>query len=49
VETIQLGDVHMSYRAERMLWSRHWPALFAGCLILFSLIATARWRRLSQK
>ena len=49
VEMIQLGDMHMSYRAERMLWSRHWPALFAGCVILFSLIATARWRRLSNK
>ena len=49
VETIQLGDMHMSYRAERMLWSRHWPAIFLGCLILFSLIAMARWRRVSHK
>ena len=49
VETIQLGDIHMSYRAERMIWSRHWPTIFLGCLILFSLIAMARWRRVSEK
>ena len=44
VETIQLGDTHMSYRAERMIWSRHWPAIRLGCLIVFSLLAMIRWR-----
>jgi hypothetical protein len=45
VETIQLGDMHMSYRAERLLWSRHWLALEVGCVILYSLIAARRWRK----
>jgi hypothetical protein len=49
VETIQLGDTHMSYRAERMLWSRHWPAIFLGCMIVFSLIAALRWRTSARR
>jgi hypothetical protein len=44
VEMIQIGDPHMSYRAERLLWHRHWLALEAGCVILYSLIAARRWR-----
>src|SRR4051812_40404014 len=45
VEMIQIGDPHMSYRAERLLWNRHWLALEAGCVILYSLIAARRWRQ----
>src|SRR3954466_3582972 len=44
VEMIQIGDPHMSYRAERLLWNRHWLALEAGCVILYSLVAAHRWR-----
>jgi hypothetical protein len=48
VEMIQVGNMHMSYRADRMPWARHWLSLFAGGLILFSLIAIARWRHASS-
>jgi hypothetical protein len=47
VEMIQLGDMHMSYRADRLPWTQHWLPLFVGGLILFALIAAARWRRIS--
>jgi hypothetical protein len=45
VEMIQLGDTHMSYRADRLPWSRHAVPLFVGGMILFSLIAVVRWLR----
>jgi hypothetical protein len=45
VEMIQVGDTHLSYRAERLPWSQHWLPLFVGGVVLFSLIATIRWRR----
>lgn len=45
VEMIQIGDTHMSYRAERLPWSRHWPALLVGGVIVFALIAAIRWKR----
>lgn len=47
VEMIQLGDTHLSYRAYRLPWNQHWLPFFIGGLILFSLIAMARWRRVS--
>jgi hypothetical protein len=45
VEMIQIGDTHMSYRVERLPWSRQWLPLFVGGVIVFSLIAAIRWRR----
>ena len=45
VEMIQVGDTHLSYRAERLLWNQHWLPLFLGGLILFLAIATIRWRQ----
>ncbi len=46
VEMIQLGDMHLSYRAARIPWHRQWPELFAGGIVLFVAIAIVRWRRL---
>jgi hypothetical protein len=48
VEMIQLGDMHMSYRADRLPWSRHWLLMFAGGIVLFSVIASIRWRNSDQ-
>ena len=45
VEMIQVGDTHLSYRAERLFWNQHWLPLFLGGLILFLTIATIRWRQ----
>ncbi|HET6959024.1 MAG TPA: hypothetical protein VFI56_20670 [Vicinamibacterales bacterium] len=46
VEMIQLGDMHLSYRAARIPWNRQWPELFVGGVLLFVAIAIVRWRRL---
>jgi hypothetical protein len=48
VEMIHVGDMHLSYRAERLPWNQHWLALFAGGLILFAIIATIRWRQAAR-
>jgi hypothetical protein len=45
VEMIQLGDMHMSYRADRLPWTQHWLLIFAGGIALFLVIASIRWRR----
>lgn len=36
-ESYRIGNSHMSYRADRLLWARHRTALFAGALIAFWL------------
>ena len=46
VEMIQLGDMHLSYRAARIPWHRQTPELFVGGVLLFVAIAIVRWRRL---
>jgi hypothetical protein len=45
VEMIHLGATHLSYRASRIPWGRHWPLLFAGGIVLLGVIAAIRWRR----
>jgi hypothetical protein len=45
VEMIQLGDLHLSYRADRLPWTQHWLLIFAGGIALFLVIASIRWRR----
>jgi len=45
VDMIQVGNTHLSYRAFRLPWNRHWLPLFAGGLILFGFIAAIRWRQ----
>jgi hypothetical protein len=45
VEMVQLGDMHLSYRASRLPWQQHWQLLFLGGVLVFGAIAvTARWR-----
>jgi len=39
VEGYRVGNGHMSYRAQRLIWSRHPTALFFGALVLFWLVA----------
>jgi len=39
LEGYRVGNGHMSYRAQRLIWSRHPAALFSGALVLFWLVA----------
>jgi len=45
IETYRIGNDHLSYRAFRLLWSRHQAALFVVILILFWLVAAEMYRR----
>jgi hypothetical protein len=45
LEGYRVGNAHMSYRAQRLIWSRHPSALFSGALLLFWLIALEVARR----
>jgi hypothetical protein len=48
VEMIQLGDTHLSYRADRIPWTAHSLPLFAAAIVVFALIATVRWTRAAR-
>ncbi|MGZ4789997.1 MAG: hypothetical protein ACXVZX_15860 [Terriglobales bacterium] len=39
VESHRIGNIHMSYRFQRLLWARHREELFAGALLVFWLAA----------
>jgi hypothetical protein len=39
----------MSYRAQRLIWSRHPAALFSGALVLFRLVAVDVARRAKRR
>lgn len=41
VEMFRIGNTHLSYRAGRDPWHQHQAALFAGFVILFTLVAVA--------
>jgi hypothetical protein len=45
VEMIQLGDMHLSYRAGRTPWEQHPLLVFLGGVVLFGAIAAIRWSR----
>jgi hypothetical protein len=45
VEMIQLGDMHLSYRAGRTPWEQHPLLVFLGGVVLFAAIAALRWSR----
>lgn len=45
VDMIQLGDTHLSYRADRTPWAQHQPLFFLGGIVLFGVIAAVRWFR----
>jgi hypothetical protein len=45
VETVRIGNNHMSYRAQRLWWGRHRTALFGGCTVVFWLTAARAARR----
>jgi len=45
LEGYRVGNAHMSYRAQRLIWSRHPTALFSGALVLFWLITVEIARR----
>jgi hypothetical protein len=46
VERYRVGNPHMSYRAERSIWSRHPTALLTGAIVIFWLAALDSVRRL---
>jgi hypothetical protein len=46
VERYRVGNPHMSYRAQRLIWSRHPMALFTGAIIIFWIAVLASARRL---
>src|SRR5438034_1273743 len=43
MESIRLGNDHLSYRTSRIPWKHHGLALFAGGVALYWLVAA--WRR----
>jgi len=45
LEGYRVGNSHMSYRAQRLIWSRHPAVLFSGALALFWLVAVEVARR----
>jgi hypothetical protein len=49
IEGYRLGNPHMSYRAQRLIWSRHPIGLFGGAFVLFWLAAVvARHKQLKH-
>ncbi|HVC18788.1 MAG TPA: hypothetical protein VNE16_01825 [Vicinamibacterales bacterium] len=48
IEVIRVGNVHLSYRALRLPWSRHRAAVFLTALLLFLAVAGARYQRAQQ-
>lgn len=42
VETIRIGNDHMSYRVQRLWWVRHTTALFVGGVVVFWLGGASR-------
>ena len=45
-ETYRVGNDHMSYRADRLLWVRHQTALFSAAFVTFLLTAAEAARRM---
>ena len=48
-ETYRVGNDHMSYRADRLLWARHLTALFSAAFATFLLTAAEVARRMLGK
>jgi hypothetical protein len=49
VETIRVGNSHMSYRVQRLWWTRHRTELFAGGVLVFWVAGAASARRAGIK
>ncbi len=49
VEGHRIGNNHMSYRADRLFWAKHRPALFAAAFMIFWLAAIIAARRVRLK
>ena len=48
IESVRVGNGHMSYRVERVPWRNHqWP-IFATAAAVFLVVAAARWKRESK-
>lgn len=45
IESIRVGNGHMSYRVERVPWRQYPVQLFAGGAVLFIAVAALRWRQ----
>ena len=45
IEMIRIGNDHLSYRAERIPWDRHWTAILLACAGTFTLTAFVEYRR----
>ena len=48
-ETYRVGNGHMSYRADRLIWVRHQTTLFLAALVTFLLTAAETARRMLVK
>jgi hypothetical protein len=48
-ESWRIGNDHMSYRVDRLLWATHRTELFAGALIVFWLAAIGNARHVRSK
>lgn len=48
-EMIRLGNDHLSYRADRIPWVRHRPAIFAAGAVIVWVVALRRYRTASHR
>ena len=48
IETWRIGNGHMSYREQRLLWARYRTELFVGALIVFWMAASVAARRVTS-
>lgn len=49
VEHYRVGNPHMSYRAQRLIWSRHPIPLFTGAIVIFWLAAVESAHRMRPR
>jgi hypothetical protein len=49
VESIRIGNGHLSYRADRLPWARHQIGFFVLCVVLFWGVAVVRFRARQER
>lgn len=45
IESLRVGNGHMSYRAERIPIRRHREVCFVACVVLFAAVSTVQYRK----
>jgi len=45
VESLRIGNGHMSYRVDRLPIRQHWRVAFAACSVLFAAVSAVQYRK----